>query len=155
MIDEDFGVNLIEINTNPCLETTCPILSKIIPRMLDNAFKIAIDPIFPPADLNFKRGSKSISINLFRLVFDESSEKEYFKSLISKSAPLAAKEISRCSSVDHHPILVTRTEDGRHSTELPYSQHKSCFFCQSIFRRGFAPRISMKRSVKDELLDEN
>ena len=46
--------------------------------MLDNAFKISIDPIFPPADLNFKRGSKSISINFFRLIFDDQLEKSYF-----------------------------------------------------------------------------
>jgi len=78
MIDEDFSVSLIEINTNPCLETTCPILSKIIPRMLDNAFKIAIDPVFPPADFNFKRGSKSIGTNLFKMVFDESLEHLHF-----------------------------------------------------------------------------
>ena len=26
MLDEQFKVHLIEVNTNPCLETTCPIL---------------------------------------------------------------------------------------------------------------------------------
>ena len=31
MIDEDFKVWLIECNTNPCLETGCPILSRLIP----------------------------------------------------------------------------------------------------------------------------
>ena len=78
MIDDEFRINLIEINTNPCLETSCPVLSKIIPRMLDNAFKISIDPIFPPPELNFKRGSKSISTNLFTLIFDDQLEKPYF-----------------------------------------------------------------------------
>ncbi len=48
MLDEDFKVYLIEVNTNPCLETTCPILSKIITDMVDNAFKVAIDPLYPP-----------------------------------------------------------------------------------------------------------
>lgn len=56
MIDENFKVWLIEVNTNPCLETTSPILFKIIPSMLDNAFKyndillffrLFLDPVFP------------------------------------------------------------------------------------------------------------
>ena len=31
MIDTNFKVWLIEINTNPCLETTSPILVRLIP----------------------------------------------------------------------------------------------------------------------------
>ena len=48
MIDEDFKVYLIEVNTNPCLETNCPILSKIITDMVDSGFRIVIDPLYPP-----------------------------------------------------------------------------------------------------------
>lgn len=46
MIDEDFRIYLIEVNTNPCLETSCPLLARIISEMLENSFKIAFDPIF-------------------------------------------------------------------------------------------------------------
>lgn len=38
MIDSDFRPWLIEVNTNPCLELSSPVLSRVIPRMLDNAF---------------------------------------------------------------------------------------------------------------------
>lgn len=38
MIDCDFRPWLIEVNTNPCLELSSPVLSKVIPKMLDNAF---------------------------------------------------------------------------------------------------------------------
>jgi tubulin monoglycylase TTLL3/8 len=48
MIDSNFKVWLIEINTNPCLETSSPILKYLIPKLLDDTFKICIDPIFPP-----------------------------------------------------------------------------------------------------------
>lgn len=34
MIDSNYNVWLIEVNTNPCLETTCPVLNKIIPKFL-------------------------------------------------------------------------------------------------------------------------
>ena len=52
MIDENFKVYLIEANTNPCLEICCPLLARIIPELLDNSFRIAIDPLYqPPAIL--------------------------------------------------------------------------------------------------------
>ena len=46
MIDSKGKVYLIEVNTNPCLETESSLLSRIIPAVLDNTFKIAIDPLF-------------------------------------------------------------------------------------------------------------
>jgi hypothetical protein len=53
MIDENFKVFLIECNTNPCLEICSPLLARIIPELLDNSLRIAVDPLFqPPALLN-------------------------------------------------------------------------------------------------------
>ncbi len=46
MIDEDFRIYLIEVNTNPCLETSCSLLARIISELLDNTFRIAFDPLF-------------------------------------------------------------------------------------------------------------
>ena len=55
MLDESYNVNLIEVNTNPCLELSCPLLGKIISGLIENLFKyilfnsrICIDPLFPP-----------------------------------------------------------------------------------------------------------
>ena len=48
MIDSDFKPWLIEINTNPCLETSGSVLTKLIPSLLEQVFRIAIDPIFVP-----------------------------------------------------------------------------------------------------------
>ncbi len=39
MLDSDFRVYLIEVNTNPCLETSSPLLGRIVPLMLDSALK--------------------------------------------------------------------------------------------------------------------
>ena len=46
MIDEDFQVVLIEANTNPSLEICCPLMSRIVPELLDNSFRIALDPLY-------------------------------------------------------------------------------------------------------------
>lgn len=48
MIDQNFKVWLIEVNTNPCLELSSPLLARIIPSMIENALKIGLDPLFPP-----------------------------------------------------------------------------------------------------------
>ena len=70
MVTEDMRVLLIEVNTNPVLESEGdPVMQRIVPRMLDNAFRLAVDPVLPPQDLNFKKG-QGIVRNDFRLIFD-------------------------------------------------------------------------------------
>jgi len=48
MIDEDLRPWLIEVNTNPCLEESSTLLKQLIPLMLDDAFKLTLDVLFPP-----------------------------------------------------------------------------------------------------------
>lgn len=38
MIDAKYNLWLLEINTNPCLEESSPLLKQLIPRMLGNFF---------------------------------------------------------------------------------------------------------------------
>ena len=40
MIDEDFKVYLIEINTNPSLDVCSTLLARLIPNMIDNMLKL-------------------------------------------------------------------------------------------------------------------
>jgi hypothetical protein len=39
MVDDDFKLYLIEVNTNPCLEVCCPLLARIIPELIDQCFR--------------------------------------------------------------------------------------------------------------------
>ncbi len=48
MIDSEFVPWLIEVNTNPCLELACPLLTRIIPQMVDQALRLTLDVIYPP-----------------------------------------------------------------------------------------------------------
>mmetsp|Transcript_3660 Transcript_3660/g.3595 ORF Transcript_3660/g.3595 Transcript_3660/m.3595 type:complete len:84 (-) Transcript_3660:26-277(-) len=51
MLDEELNLSLIEVNTNPCLETnSCMLLQRLIPSVLDQTMKVAVDP--------FLRGSE-------------------------------------------------------------------------------------------------
>ncbi|CAK56346.1 unnamed protein product (macronuclear) [Paramecium tetraurelia] len=48
MIDENLKLWLIEVNANPCLEESSNLLKMLIPRMLDDAFKLTLDQVFTP-----------------------------------------------------------------------------------------------------------
>ena len=48
MIDINFNVYLLEINTNPGLEISSPWIKAIVPRMVDDALRLTIDEVFPP-----------------------------------------------------------------------------------------------------------
>ena len=74
MIDANFKIYLIEVNTNPCLEVSSPLLRKIISSMIDNTLSIAVDPVFPPENFAVCKKGQIPDINLdnkFVLVFDE------------------------------------------------------------------------------------
>ncbi|CAG9331608.1 unnamed protein product [Blepharisma stoltei] len=47
IIDSTMKPWLIECNTNPCLELSSPLLQQLIPRMVNDAFKLTLDVIFP------------------------------------------------------------------------------------------------------------
>ncbi|CAD8073321.1 unnamed protein product [Paramecium sonneborni] len=67
MIDQDMKPWLIEVNTNPCLETCCPLLARLISHLIENTIRIAIDPMFPPP-LNKKKHILDQK-SLFELIF--------------------------------------------------------------------------------------
>jgi hypothetical protein len=43
ILDEDFNVWMIEVNTNPCIEESSTILKIYLPRMIDDLVKLSID----------------------------------------------------------------------------------------------------------------
>jgi hypothetical protein len=47
ILDEDFNVWLIEVNTNPCIEESSELLKVLLPRMIEDLLKITIDRLFP------------------------------------------------------------------------------------------------------------
>ena len=48
LLDEDFRLWLIEINTNPFLGTPNKDMVKLVPQMIEDMLKIAVDPICKP-----------------------------------------------------------------------------------------------------------
>lgn len=86
MVDENQKVWLIEVNTNPCLELSSALLARIIPALVENVVKIAIDPVFPaPEWANSRKGQiPDFSENKFELVFNETSDGEHLKNILKQ-----------------------------------------------------------------------
>ena len=47
ILDQDFNLWLIEVNTNPCLEESSKLLKMLLPRMIEDMMQITIDTVFP------------------------------------------------------------------------------------------------------------
>lgn len=46
ILDSDLNVFCIECNTNPCIEESSSILKTLLPRLLDDMFKLTIDQVY-------------------------------------------------------------------------------------------------------------
>ena len=49
MIDEDFRVWLIEVNSNPYIGTPSKYMKELVPNMVDEMLKLVLDPVYPPS----------------------------------------------------------------------------------------------------------
>ena len=63
ILDENYQPYLLEINTNPGLEISSPLIDELLPRMVDDALKLTIDKEFTKS---YKRAKKRIeTLGLF------------------------------------------------------------------------------------------
>jgi hypothetical protein len=96
MIDDEFKIYLIEVNTNPCLELASPLLARLIPNMLENAIKIAVDPLFPPPEgFTSKKAflGDACPQNNFSLVFDHKIDGPVIENLVKNRDSVISKYI--------------------------------------------------------------
>ncbi len=146
MLDTSFRVYLIEVNTNPCLEAASPLLARLIPTMVEAAFKLvevfasrrlALDPLFPPPEVlpPGKRYPPSDVLGeiKFSLVFDDtidSQQLEAYTATRGRLEPLVdideAEHDSQDSAAesDSEPNAnVNVTADDRHQSLAQASLH--------------------------------
>jgi hypothetical protein len=57
MIDINFKIWLIEINKNPGLSFSSPIIEMLLPRMMDDSFRLTIDKVFEPSYNNNEKNN--------------------------------------------------------------------------------------------------
>ena len=59
ILDVNYHPFLLEINTNPGLEISSPLIQMLVPRMIDDAFRLTIDKTFDNNDGNGKKKNRS------------------------------------------------------------------------------------------------
>ena len=69
LIDEDFRVWLIEVNTNPYFGIANEYIADLLPKMIDDMTRISVDPYYPPRNLEDSKRE-----NLFELLYSEQPE---------------------------------------------------------------------------------
>ena len=75
MLDADLNLVLIEVNTNPCLDTPCMLLQRMIPQVLDQTLKLAVDPFLNASEHQYyMTQDMTISEMRFQLVYQDSME---------------------------------------------------------------------------------
>ena len=58
IVDNDFNLWLIEVNTNPCIEESSELLKHLLRWMLEDMTKLVVDPLFPKPRLKKKKSEK-------------------------------------------------------------------------------------------------
>lgn len=119
MIDSNFKVYIIECNTNPSLELSCPLMARIIPAMLDNVFRVIVDPLFPPPD--FSVAKKNLMhdiypINKLELVFDERLSGDYLRRLF-KDEPKLNLRIQDDEGYGHDDDIAEESDSAEEEIE--------------------------------------
>lgn len=94
MIDSSFHVWLIEVNTNPCLELSSNLLSRIIPTMLEHSFRLTLDPLFPPPchyanTLKHLVPDNPLERLQYELIFDEARDSKQVEELYKNEGKIA------------------------------------------------------------------
>jgi hypothetical protein len=82
ILDHDYNVFLIEANTNPCLEESSGLLRVLLPRMIDDMFKLTVDKIFP-MNTELRACTKSTA-NIGGLLYQE----DLFMNNVNQGSPV-------------------------------------------------------------------
>ena len=110
MMDKDFNLFLIEINTNPGLEESSPWIKTIVPRMLDDALRLTIDQLFETkydfSLINPKKENEKLNNNNNNITNNLKNSCK-INGIKSSSSINIQKDINRNDKKDNYSILKT------------------------------------------------
>ena len=58
ILDSEFNMWLIEVNTNPCIEESSGLLKVLLPRMIENMLNLTVDVLFPKNSIRRRKDPK-------------------------------------------------------------------------------------------------
>ena len=74
MLDSSKNVWLIEVNTNPCIEESSKLLKTLLPRMVDDLFKLTIDQVFTSESKSNSHSEAKLGSNLLSSVLKQKNQ---------------------------------------------------------------------------------
>ena len=117
MMDSEFNLFLIEINTNPGLEESSPWIKLIVPRMLDDALRLTIDHLFETKydfDLVSKNQKENHVYENILIRYNEIiKEKEKEKEKLSKEQSLVENNIENNDNNNDENKLINNPEEKK------------------------------------------
>jgi len=100
LLDEDCRVWLIECNTNPYLGTPCAYMKQMLPQMMNDLFKICVDPVFAPRTV-----PDATRENNFELIY-----KENFDALGPPVNKRRSFQLDLCYPIPHLKPFIGKTK---------------------------------------------
>ena len=119
MMDSEFNLFLIEINTNPGLEESSPWIKLIVPRMLDDALRLTIDRLFETKydfDLVIKNNEENHVYDNILIRYNEiikEKEKEKEKEKLNKEESLIENNIENNDNNNDENKLINNPEEKK------------------------------------------
>lgn len=113
LLDCDLKPWLLEVNTNPCLEVSSPHLARIIPSMLDNSFRICLDPVFqePTNHTKHMPSLNDLAENKYELIFHSVLDGEKLVEKFRNAAGLNQAEIEELSNEADEDLEGSESEE--------------------------------------------
>ena len=74
LVDETGNPWLCEVNTNPSLEICSSLLSRIIPELIENTFRLVVDILLPPKKTP-EYAQNFLTNNKYSLIYSNTAEK--------------------------------------------------------------------------------
>ncbi len=148
MIDEDFRVWLIEVNTNPYLGIPNTYIKTILPLMLDSLLALALDPVYPPVN------KKEPAENRYELLYCEkqsrySPEPVNCRRGFEKALVYPIKELE-CASPSH---FISMKPSRRATSRKPVTEgsgKRGSEMCKTVTAfKGASLLVPLAENVRD------
>ncbi|XP_072888505.1 protein polyglycylase TTLL10-like isoform X4 [Hemitrygon akajei] len=137
----DFTVWLLEINSNPSLQTNCAVLQSVVPKVLNEALDLVLEI--------FKKRSSGLSImplealKEFVLLYNGSPKEPFMKTFKDQTAERAVVLERPQQSENSSQIKVGTTFDLMSATEPASVQRRQLPRVNTLLHPGTLPEISL------------
>jgi hypothetical protein len=112
MIDNSYNSWLIEVNTNPCLDESSALLKSYLPRMVDDAFRLTLDHIFPP------RRIRNPQAKTDKLKLLATTKTQNLHNTTATPSPIKKEDTTNSINANPYPLPITISPNPITNTDI-------------------------------------